>query len=213
VTGAAERVQLAGLRRVALSPAGVIVALTAAAGVVLRVWTYRSALTIPTSDEALIGLMVRHAEHGQFSTFFWGRPYGGTQEVLLAVPGFMLFGSSYLALRMVPIALSALATFLIWRVGRRTIGEPAAAAAAGLFWVWPPFDFLQFVRAQGFYASGVVYCALLLLLALRVVERPDRVRVGLLGLVLGLAFWESAQITPIALVVLGWTPGSRRRSP
>jgi len=208
--------QLTDLRRLALSPAGLMVALTAAAGVVLRVWTYRSALTIPNSDEALIGLMVSHAEHGQFTTFFWGRPYGGTQEVLLAVPLFWLFGPSYLALRMVPIVLSGVATFLIWRVGRRTIGEPAAAVAAGLFWVWPPFDFLQFVRAQGFYASGVVYCALLVLLALRVVEKPDRVRVGLFGLVLGLAFWQSAQITPIALVAIGWAvwraPGCLRHA-
>lgn len=205
MVGATERLQLAGLRRIGLSPATVLVALTAIAGVVLRVWTYRSPLTIPNSDEALIGLMVRHAEHGQFTTFFWGRPYGGTQEVLLAVPGFLLFGPSFLALRMVPIALSVLATFLIWRVGRRTIGEPGAAVAAGLFWVWPPFDFLQFVRAQGFYASGVVYCALILLLALRVVEKPDRLRVGVFGLVLGLAFWQSAQITPIALTAVAWT--------
>ena len=205
MAGVAERVQLTGLRRVALSPAGLIVALTAAAGVVLRVWTYRSPLTIPNSDEALIGLMVSHAEHGQFTTFFWGRPYGGTQEVLLAMPGFWLFGPSYLALRMVPLVLWAVATFLIWRVGRRTIGERAAVVAAGLFWVWPPFNFLQFVRAQGFYASGVVYCALLLLLALRVVEKPDRLRVGLFGLAFGLAFWQSAQITPIALVAAGWT--------
>ena len=179
--------------------------LAGAAGIGLRIWTYRSPLTIPNSDEALVGLMVRHAQHGEWSTFFWGRPYGGTQEVWLAVPGFWLFGTSLLALRMVPILLSAIATFFIWRVGRRTIGEPAAAVAAGVFWLWPPFDFLQFVREQGFYASNVLYCALLLLLALRIVERPDRVRVGLFGLVFGLAYWETAQIIPVALVAIGWT--------
>lgn len=204
MVGVAETRQASGLRRVALSPTGLIVTLTGIAGVALRVWTYQSPLTIPNSDEALIGLMVRHFAHGQFTTFFWGRPYGGTQEVLLAVPGFILFGSSYLALRVVPIALSVLATLLIWRIGRRTLGEPAALAAAGLFWVWPAFDFLQFVRAQGFYASGAMYCALLVLLGLRVVEQPDRRRVGLFGLVVGLAFWQSAQIVPIALVVIGW---------
>ena len=173
----AEKLQLTSLRRLALSRWGVVFVLTGAAGVALRIWTYRSPLTIPNSDEALVGLMVRHAQHGEWSTFFWGRPYGGTQEVWLAVPGFWLFGTSLLALRMVPIILSAVATFFIWRVGRRTIGEPAAAVAAGVFWLWPPFDFLQFVREQGFYASNVLYCALLLLLALRIVERPDRVRV------------------------------------
>ena len=200
----AERLQLASLRRLALSRWGVVFVLTAATGIGLRIWTYRSPLTIPNSDEALVGLMVRHAQHGEFSTFFWGRAYGGTQEVLLAVPGFWLFGTSLLALRAVPIFLSAVATLVLWRVGRRTIGEPAAAVAAGVFWLWPPFDFLQFVRAQGFYASGVLYCMLLVLLALRVVERPDRVRVGLFGLVFGLAFWQSAQIIPIAAVAIVW---------
>src|SRR5439155_5329288 len=57
----------------------------------------------------------------------------------------------------------------------------------------------------GFYASDVVYCALLMLLALRVVERPDRTRVGVFGLVLGLAYWETSQIVPIALPLIAWT--------
>jgi hypothetical protein len=94
---------------------------------------------------------------------------------------------------------------LIWRVGRRTIGEPAAAVAAGVFWIWPPFVVHQLTHQQGFYASNVVYCGLLLLLALRVVERPARTRVGLLGLALGLAFWQTAQIVPVAAGVIGWT--------
>jgi hypothetical protein len=204
VVAFAEKLQHASLRRLALTRWGALFVLTGAAGIALRVWTYRSPLTIPNSDEALVGLMVRHAQHGEFSTFFWGRAYGGTQEVLLAVPGFWMFGTSLLALRMVPILLSAVATLLIWRVGRRTIGEPAAAIAACLFWLWPPFNFLQFVREQGFYASNVVYVGLLLLLALRAVERPDRVRVGLFGLFFGLAFWQTAQIIPFAATAIVW---------
>ncbi len=205
MSGAVARARLEPIGRVALSPAGLLVVLTGLAGIALRVWTYRASITIPTSDEALIGLMVTHFEHGGFTTFFWGRPYGGTQEVILAVPGFFLFGASWFALRIVPIVISAATALLLWRVGRRTIGDPGAAVAAGLFWVWPPFDLLQFVRAQGFYASGVFYCVALVLLALRVVERPDRLRVGLFGLVGGLAFWQSAQITPVALVAIAWT--------
>ena len=174
------------------------------AGLVLRVWVYRAALGIPDSDEAVMGLMVRHAQHGELSTFFWGQPYGGTQEVLLTVPVFLLAGSSLLALRIVPIVLSAAAAFLVWRVGRRTIGEPAAGVAGALFWIWPPFTLFLVTRQQGFYASNLVYGSLLLLLALRVVERPDRMRAGLFGLVLGLAFWQTAQIVPIAIPVIGW---------
>ena len=80
-----------------------------------------------------------------------------------------------------------------------------AAVAAALFWIWPPFLLFQLTHQQGFYASNVVYCSLLLLLALRVVEQPSRTRVGLFGLVLGLAFWQTAQIVPVAAGVIAWT--------
>jgi len=49
-----------------------------------------------------------------------------------------------------------------------------------------------------------VYVGLLLLLALRAVERPDRIRVGLFGLVFGLAFWQTAQIIPFAATAIVW---------
>ena len=150
--------------------------------------------------------MVRHViDRGELTAFYWGQAYGGTQEVLLTAPLFAIAGSSWLALRLVPIVLSALASLLVWRVGRLTIGEPAARVAAGLFWIWPAFNLYQLTHQYDFYASDVVYSALLLLLALRVVDRPDRVRVGVFGLVLGLAFWQTVQIVPLAVPVIGWT--------
>jgi hypothetical protein len=183
----------------------VLFALSGVAGLVLHVWVYRAVLGIPISDEAVNGLMAIDAMHGKFTTFFWGQSYGGSQEALPAVPLFWLFGPSWVALRIVPIALHLVAAFLIWRVGLRTIGRTPAAFAAAVYWIWPPFLINYVTHAFGFYATGVAYCALLLLLALRVVERPDRVRVGLLGLVVGLAFWETPQIVPIALPVVAWT--------
>src|SRR5439155_1395515 len=83
----------------------------------------------------------------------------------------------------------------------------AVVGVAGIvvrFWIWPPYNIVNASR-PGFYASDVFYCALLMLLALRVVERPDRTRVGLFGLVLGLAYWETSQIVPIALPLIAWT--------
>jgi Dolichyl-phosphate-mannose-protein mannosyltransferase len=189
-----------------------MVGLAALAGIALRVWTYRSLMGTPNADEAVVGLMARHAVHGELTAFYWGQAYGGTQEVMLTVPLFWVAGSSWLALRLVPIALTVVAVILIWRVGRRTIGEPAATVAAALLWVWPPFGVFLLTHQQGFYASEFVYCALILLLALRVAERPDRRRVGELGLVLGLAFWQTAQIVPIAVGVVAWTIWRQPRS-
>lgn len=203
--GPPMRVDRGWLRRLALSPTAAVVVCVGAVGIAFRVWAYRSALGAPDSDEAIVGLMVRHAIHGELTTFYWGQNYGGTQEVLLAVPLFLIGGSGLLALRLIPMCLSAVTALLIWRIGRRTIGNREAAVAAGLFWVWLPFDFVWLTREYDFYASDVLYCALIMLLALRVVERPDRIRVGLFGLVLGLAFWQTAQIIPVALPVVAWT--------
>jgi 4-amino-4-deoxy-L-arabinose transferase-like glycosyltransferase len=189
-----------------------LLVLVGAAGLVLRVWVDHSAIGTPDSDEAVMGLMVRHALHGHLTTFYWGQPYGGSQEVLLTVPLFAVFGSSYTALRVVPIALSALAAVLVWRLGRRTVGEPAAALAGALMWVWFPESLVHLSHQYGFYASSVVYSALVLLLVLRVVEHPDRVRVATLGLVLGLAFWESVQIVPVAVPALLWAAWKEPRA-
>jgi 4-amino-4-deoxy-L-arabinose transferase-like glycosyltransferase len=187
-----------------VTPLRLTIGLALVAGLAFRVWVYRSALGVPTSDEAVVGLMVRHALDGELTTFYWGQAYGGTQEVLLTVPVFLAFGESWLALRLPSILLAALASLLVWRVGRRTIGEPAAAVAGALFWVWPPYAVYKLTHQNGFYGSDVLYVALLLLLALRLVERPTRGRAALLGLVLGLAFWQTAQIVPIAVPAVAW---------
>lgn len=179
--------------------------LAGVSGIVLRVWVYRTALGIPDSDEAVVGLMVRHFRHGELTTFFWGQAYGGTQEVLLTVPVFFVAGSSWLALRIVPMIISAAAALVVWRVGRRTIGEPAAAVAGCVYWIWPPFVIYKLTHQWGFYSSGVLYCGLLLLLALRLVDRPSRIRVGAFGLVLGLSIWENEQLVPVVLPVIVWT--------
>jgi hypothetical protein len=198
--------------RPALSRWGLLFGLTAVAGIALRVWAYRAEMGTPNADEAVVGLMTRHIVDGELTTFYWGQAYGGSQEALLTAPLFWVSDSSWFGLRIIPIILSAVAAFLVWRVGRRTIGEPAAAVAAAVFWIWPAFNVLQLTHQQGFYASNVVYCALLLLLALRIVERPDAVRVGLFGLVLGLAFWQTPQIVPLAAGVIAWTIWKQPRS-
>jgi hypothetical protein len=185
-------------------------ALAVAAGAALRVWVHRSALGIPDSDEAVVGLMADHATRGELTTFFWGQAYGGSQEVLLTVPVFWLAGSGWLTLRLVPVFLSAVAAFVVWRVGRRTISEPAAAVAGCLSWIWPPFVIYKLTHQWGFYASGALYSALLLLLTLRVVERPSKARVGTFGLVVGLSLWQSAQLVPIVVPAIAWMVWRRR---
>jgi hypothetical protein len=201
-----------GRLRTHLSPLRLTVAAVAVAGIAARVVIYGANMGATESDEAAWGLMARHLLHGELSTFFWNQAYGGSQEVFLTAPIFAAFGSSLLALRAVPIVLNVVAVILVWRVGRRTIGEPAATVAAALYWIWPPFTLFKLDRQGGFYGSGVVYCTLLLLLALQIRERPTKLRVGAFGLVAGLAFWQTAQIVPIAAGVIAWLAWKQPRA-
>jgi 4-amino-4-deoxy-L-arabinose transferase-like glycosyltransferase len=205
VVALAAKTQLRTLRRLAVSPWAVTLCAVGVGGIALRVWVYRSALGTPDADEGVVGLVARHILDGQFPTFIWGLFYGGIQELLLTAPIFWIFGSSWLALRIVPMLITAVTTLLIWRIGRRTIGEPGATVAAALFWVWPPYDLYQLTHQHGYYASDTFYCALYILLALRVVERPSTARVGVFGLVLGLGFWQTSHSVPIMVGAIAWT--------
>ena len=200
----AVRAHVGDLPRAALSRWGVLFMLAGLAGLALRVWVYRAALGIPDSDEAVMGLMVRHARHGELSTFFWGQPYGGTQEVLLTVPVFLLAGTQPARPAHRPdraLRRGRIPRLAGWvahdRGARRRCRRRAVLDLA-------PSTLFLVTRQQGFYASNLVYGSPLLLLALRAVERPDRMRSGLFGLVLGLAFWQTAQIVPIAIPAIGW---------
>jgi 4-amino-4-deoxy-L-arabinose transferase-like glycosyltransferase len=189
----------------------VLLAVGVVAGVALRVGLYRSHVMGLDSDEGVWGLMARHVLHGEISAFYWGQGHGGTQEVLLTSVLFAVFGSSTIAMRIVPVLLSAIAALLVWRVGRRTVGEPAARIAAVVFWIFPAYVVWKTEHAHGFYGSGLVYASAILLLALRVEDRGSRRDVALFGLVLGLALWQTLQIVPIAVAALGWVTWRRWR--
>ena len=109
-----------------------VLAAAIVAGLALRAWLLANSLGTLDADEAVWGLMARHVLDGEVSTFYWGQPYGGTLEVFLTAPLFAVFGSSTLALKLVPAALFAVAAVLVWRVGRRTVGRDDASQRAGV---------------------------------------------------------------------------------
>src|SRR5919205_2191507 len=115
----------------------VIAAAAIALGIGFRVAIYRSSIGHLGTDEAVWGLMARHAEHGELSAFFWGQAYGGTQEVLPVALLFRLFGTHLVLMRLVPVVFSLAAIFVVWRIGRRLGGDTVGLTAALLLWIWP----------------------------------------------------------------------------
>jgi hypothetical protein len=181
-------------------------------GIVGRIAYYVSPFGVPDADEAVGGLMAKHELHGQFiSAFYWGQAYGGTLETWLAAPLVGIFGPSYLALRSVPIVLSAVAPVLVWRIGLRTLrSEQVALIAAGLAWCFPSFLMWKVVHFHVFYASGMVLALLTVLQVLRMRERATPQGMLLLGLISGLAIWQSFQLVTIVPTALIWLAVRRR---
>jgi 4-amino-4-deoxy-L-arabinose transferase-like glycosyltransferase len=191
----------------------VLVVVGIAFGLGTRLWTLRTPFLggYFDSDEAVPGLMARHLLHGEWSTFYWGQAYGGTAEVALVSVLFWIVGSGVLALRLVPIALYGLGTLLVWRLARRTIGEPGATVAAILFWISPAYLVFRSTREYGYQGVLVVLGIAILLFTLRLAEAPTRQNAAGLGLAVGLAWWTSIQSVLLALPALVWLACRQRR--
>ena len=70
-------------------------------------------------------------------------------------------------------------------------------------WIWPPYVIWK-LDAHGFTGSGLLYSALIILFTLRLDERPSRRDAAVFGLLVGLAFWQTLQIVPIAAPAVLW---------
>ena len=174
-------------------------------GIVVRLWMlFANPMGGLDADEAIVGLMARHVLEGDFPMFYWGQLYGGPHEPLLTAGFFEVFGSSTLGLKIVAILLSALGCVLIWRVGKRTVGEPAAIVGALMFWVWPAAFVWWSVKSRGFYHAALVIGLGILLLVLRLAERPTGRDMGLLGALVATGIWCSPQTIFFTAPALLW---------
>lgn len=188
-------------------PAWIIFSVLAvvAAGVAMRVWILSSSMGALESDEAVAGLMARRLLHGEFSTYHWGQNYGGTPEVVFVAALFKLFGSSVVVLKLAPILLSATASLLVWRVGRRTVKEPSATIAALFTWTAPAYFVWWSTHERFLYWNTVVLGLVILLAALRLVQRdgswPDAMAMGLAA---GIGWWSGPFIGFFALPAGLW---------
>jgi 4-amino-4-deoxy-L-arabinose transferase-like glycosyltransferase len=182
----------------------IVIGLTLVAAVWTRVQMLRTGVGFPDSDETVVGLMAQSIRHGEHPVFFWGQAYGGTIEPLLTAALFSVFGISRWTLKAVPIGLSVVVAFFLWRVGRRTIDEPPALFAAALSLVFPAFFLWWSTKALDYYEIAPLLCVLALFFALRLRARFSLIEVAALGFVSGLAFWTSPQTGFVIAPVVVW---------
>jgi F5/8 type C domain-containing protein len=160
-------------------------------------------------DEATTGLMALAVLRGDFPLYFVGQPFMGALDAYLAAPLFLLFGVSVRVLKLVPLGLTLVWTALTVRVAWQGFGPRAAAFTAGLLAIPPDYLLSWSLEARTHYQLSCVLGTLALLLAYQVLAAPRRhalLRLGVLGGVLGLAFWTNflslVFFPPMAILVL-----------
>jgi hypothetical protein len=145
-------------------------------------------------DEAMNGLVALGVLRGELPIYLYGQAFMGVLDAYLAAPFHYLFGPSILTLKLLPLALTLTWLGLTVRLAHEAFGPRAAALAATLLAVPPNFLLSWAIETRTKYHLCVTLGTLALLLALRPLGREPRrdlLRVGVLGLVLGLAFWTN----------------------
>ena len=150
--------------------------------------------------------MARHIWHGQLPAFFWGQSDGGSLEAFLVALSFRIFGINAVALKIVPLCMFGLSAYLVWRIGLRSIGRRASGIAFAILVLGSTMFVWWSTKARGHYSPALVIELAVILLGFRLAqaESPQRKDAALLGLFLGLGWWETPQILYVAVPVTGW---------
>jgi hypothetical protein len=168
------------------------------------VWALHTRLGALNSDQAIVGLMALHVQHGDIATTYWGQAYGGPHEAFLVAALFAV-GFGAVALEIVAIGLHAATALVIWRIGLRVSSPRAARTAAALVWIGSAAAILVSLRTFALYGIGIFLASLVVLQVLRVDDRPSSRRDWLLlGCVLGAGIWATPQFAWVAAPALLW---------
>lgn len=174
-----------------------------AVGLLIRAWLMHTSLATLNADEGVTGLQAYGVLHGDFRLIVAGNDYGSTTETYLFAP-FLAFWSGVLPLRILPIALSVVAGYALYRLARPIFGRVPAAALALIGWSISGAVALLFLRAYMGYTTGFIALVVALALAGQAM-RTDRHltrTAGLGGFAAGFAMWSHPIFGTVALLAL-----------
>lgn len=169
-----------------------------------------------SNDDALALLMARHILRGELVTTFWNAPYNGALDSYLLAGG-LVVASPHALFRTYQAASGAALVILVGLLARSLGGGLAGWAAALLAAVGSPY--VALVAATGSTPTILVpvLVSLPALAGLHALNGvlPSPAISALLGLVSGLAVWDSAVALPslagigLGLALAGLRPGPR----
>ena len=166
-----------------------------------------------SNDDAIPLLIARHILRGELATILWNQPYNGTLDAYLLAPG-LLVASSHAVFRAYEAACGVLLVAFVGVLARRIAGEAAGWSGAFLAAVGTPY--MALMAATGptpnFLVPLLVAVPLLFGLGCLAGRRVPPGVVAALGLVSGLAVWDSAVALPalagvgVGLLLAGLRP-------
>ena len=166
---------------------------------VLKSFLWPTTITPFNADEAIVGLMARHINQGQWTPFFYGQSYMGSLDALIVALGFRLFGEQVWVIRLVQslLYLGTVATMVM--LASRLLSSTRSALIAGLLAAIPTVNVTLYSTVSlGGYGEMLLLGNLLLLGGIRMIDRlnteqPIEPRfywgLAVWGLGAGFAFW------------------------
>ncbi|GAA0999353.1 ArnT family glycosyltransferase [Subtercola frigoramans] len=176
-----------------------------AAGLAFRIYLFYTPAFIVDSDNAVVYLQAKHISEGEFSWFFWGQSYGGTLLQFVAGAAILVFGAHIQVLSIVSTLFFVVAVFLVRYIGTRAFDRLTGTVAAILFWFSGYYTLKISISESGFYGPSLVLGLATVAVALRTGVRRTYLQWAVVGLLAGLAFWQSpmgAMLAAPALVIL-----------
>jgi hypothetical protein len=174
-----------------------------AAGLGVRVWLMRTSLSALNADEGVTGLQAFEVLKGHFRLMVAGNDYGSTTETYLLAP-FLAFSSGVWPLRILPILLSAVAAYALYRLALPFFGRVPAAVLALIGWTTSGAMALMFLRAYMGYPTGLIAQVAALALACHAMRTEHKLaRTAVLaGFAAGFALWSHPVFGIVALLAL-----------
>jgi hypothetical protein len=143
------------------------------------------------ADEAVVGLMARHILQGHWPIFFYGQAYMGSLDASLIALGFTVFGQHVAIIRAVQVLIYMGTVYTSMLLARELFSSKSAVLITGMLMAIPTVNISLYTTVSlGGYGEALLLGNLLLLLTLRIIQTPKRMRKYMLwGLLAGLGFW------------------------
>ena len=175
-------------------------------GTLYRLFYIVSTHAVIDSDEAIVGLMAKHAlELGTMPIFYYGQHYMGSLEPLLVALLFSVTGLSAISMKMVPLAFGIALIPLTYLLGAWFFADDgfermprfsilSGRISAALMAV-PPAAMVEWsTKARGGFTEVIALGVVAMLCALSWYRQMSAVATFACGLCLGIGWWVNNQI-------------------